>query len=164
MRRFELTDDQWAVVAPLLPRQGRGGRWNDHRTMLDGMLWVLRTGSPWRDMPERYGKWQSVYSRFRRWSRDGTFDRILRALRLRLDREGRIDWDLWCVDGTNVRASKAAAGASKKTGRTSRRTTRWAAREAGGGPSSIWSFVVGELPSAPSSARARNTSRGTSSD
>ena len=50
----------------------RGGRWNDHRTTLDAMLWVLRCGPPWRDMPDRYGRWQSVYSRFRRWSRDGT--------------------------------------------------------------------------------------------
>ena len=66
MRRFVLTDEQWKLIEPALPRQRRGGRWNDHRQTLDGILWVLRCGSPWRDMPERYGSWKTVYSRFRR--------------------------------------------------------------------------------------------------
>ena len=57
MRRFELTDERWTLIEPVLPRQARGGRWNDHRATLDGMLRVLRCGSPWRDMPERYGSW-----------------------------------------------------------------------------------------------------------
>lgn len=61
MRRFELTDGQRKLIEPVLPRQRRGGRWNDHRQTLDGMLWVLRCGLPWRDMPERYGCWTSVY-------------------------------------------------------------------------------------------------------
>jgi transposase len=75
------------------------------------MLWVLWTGAPWRDLPERFGRWQSVYDRFNRWRRDGTFDRIAKALRIRLDRQGKIDWDLWCIDGTSVRAARSAAGA-----------------------------------------------------
>lgn len=91
---------------------------------LDGMMWILKSGSPLRDMPERYGSWKSVYSRFRRWSDDGTIDRILDHLRLRLDKDGYIDWDVWCVDGSNVRAHLAAAGASesskKQTGRAVR--------------------------------------------
>lgn len=62
MRRFEFTDEQWRMIEPVLPGQGRGGRWNDHRATLDGMLWVLRCGSPWRDMPVRYGSWKSVYA------------------------------------------------------------------------------------------------------
>ncbi len=163
MRRHGLSDDDWAIVAPLLPKQGRGGRWNDHRTTLGGMLWILRTGAPWRDLPERFGPWQSVDDRFNRWRRDGTFDRIAKALRIRLDREGKIDWDLWCVDGTSVRASRSAAGASKKCGKTSPKTTRWAAREADGERSSTWSLTAGEFPSPPASPRGRRTSRRSSS-
>lgn len=63
-------------------------------------------------MPERYSSWKSVYSRFRRWTDDGTIDRILDRLRLKLDKDGYIDWDVWCVEGSNVRAHIAAAGAS----------------------------------------------------
>ena len=153
MRRFELTDGQWMLIKPVLPRQSRGGRWNDHRQTLDGMLWVLRCGSPWRDMPERYGSWKSVYSRFRRWTDDGTLDKVLTRLRARIDRDGLIEWDTWCVDGSNIRASKAAAGASKrskKTGPMSRQTTPSGDPEVDSGPSCIW-FVVGtECPSAAS--------------
>lgn len=145
MTRFDLTDAQWKLIAPLLPKQRRGGRWNDHRTTLNGMLWVLRCGPPWRDMPERYGNWQSVYSRFRRWSGDGTLDRILRALRARIDRDGLIDWDLWCVDGSNVRAARAAAGASKKKSPKNLTITPSDAPEADSDQSCIW-FVVDEEP------------------
>lgn len=124
VRRYEFTDEDWALIAPLLPRQRRGGRWNDHRTVMNGMFWVLRSGSAWRDMPERYGTWQTIYDRFVRWRRDGTLDRIAAALRERLHGGGRIEWEMWCVDGTSVRAAKPAAGARKKTPpRTSRKTT-----------------------------------------
>lgn len=100
MARYELTDEQWALLQGLCPKEDRGGRWLDHRTMLNGMLWILRSGAPWRDLPERYGKWQSVNHRFNRWRRDSTFDRIPKALQIRLDKQGWIDWDLWLVDGT----------------------------------------------------------------
>lgn len=116
--RFELTDSQWALVEDLMPRQARGGRWKDHRLVLDGMLWVLRTGAGWRDLPERYGSWKTIYSRFRTWEADGTFDRIIGRLQLRMTRDGLIDGDLWCVDGSNVRAHHAAAGARKKQDQT----------------------------------------------
>lgn len=163
MRRHELSDEDWRLVAPLLPKQARGGRWNDHRTTLSGMLWILRTGAPWRDLPERFGRWQSVYDRFSRWRRDGTFDRVAKALRIRLDRQGKIDWDMWCIDGTSVRAARSAAGASKKSARTSRETTRWAAREADGDRSCTWSLTAREFPSPPASPRGRRTSRRSSS-
>src|ERR1700723_3438631 len=114
MARYELTDDEWNLLKGLFPSQQRGGKWNDHRTTLNGMLWILRSGAPWRDLPERYGKWKSVYHRFNRWRREGLFDRILKALQIRLDKHGKIDWDLWLVDGSNVRASRAAAGARKR--------------------------------------------------
>src|SRR5437016_2122898 len=110
MGRGDTSDAQWRLIGPLLPKQKRGGRWNDHRLMFDGILWVLRTGAPWRDLPERYGAWGSVYHRFNRWKKDGTLDRILKALRIRLDKEGYIDWDLWCVDGSSVRAGLAGRG------------------------------------------------------
>jgi len=72
----------------------------------------LRSGAPWRDLPERYGPWQTIYHRFNAWRKDGSFDRLLETLQIRLDREGHIDWDLWCIDGT----SRAAAGAGQKGG------------------------------------------------
>ena len=86
MARYELTDEQWNLLKGLFPRQKRGGKWNDHRTTLNGMLWILRSGAPWRDLPDRYGKWKSVYHRFNRWRREGLFDRILKALQIRLDK------------------------------------------------------------------------------
>lgn len=123
VRRFEFSDADWAEIEPLLPKQKRGGKWNDHRTVMNGMFWVLRSGSSWRDMPERYGKWQTIYDRFVRWRRDGTLDKIAEQLQERLHGEGRIEWEMWCVDGTSIRAAKAAAGARKKSSRTSRKTT-----------------------------------------
>jgi transposase len=138
-RRYELTDEQWALIASLMPKAKPGGRWNDHRTTINGMMWVLKSGSPWRDMPERYGSWKSVYDRFRRWSADGTIDKILDRLRYKLDADGCIDWDVWCVDGSNVRAHPAAAGASgtsKKTGPTSLWTMPLVVHAVGGGPRS----------------------------
>lgn len=124
-RRYELTDEAWQRLEPLMPTQQRGGRWNDHRTVLNGMFWILNSGAQWRDMPERYGKWQSVYARYRRWTRDGLFGRMLDRLHLSLDADGRIDWSVFNVDGSNIRANRSAAGARKKGGKTSPRTTPW---------------------------------------
>lgn len=148
MHRHELSDEQWDLIADLFPSNDHkeGGPWKDHRRILHGMFYRLHTGCPWRDLPERYGPWKTVYDRFNRYRREGTFDRILERLQMRLDEQGRIDWDLFCVDGSNVRATRAAAGAGKKTSRGSQRTTHWAAREAGLAPSSTWSLTVRELP------------------
>jgi len=121
MHRHELPDVQWERVQPLIaPRKRLGRSPPDPRRMLNGMLWINRTGAPWRDLPERYGPWQTVYFWFSRWSKDGTFDRILSALQSELDAAGRIDWELFCIDGTVVRASRAAAGAPKKSAKGSR--------------------------------------------
>ena len=110
-RRYELTDQQFALLEDLLPRNGeRGGQLNDHRTTLDGIFWILRTGAQWRELPERYGKWKSVNDRFNRWRKDGIFDRILQRLHRKLDERGRIDDDLRLIDATNIRASRSAAG------------------------------------------------------
>ena len=114
MRRHALTDEQWECIRPLLGEPaGRGRKRRDGRQIMDAILWIVRTGAPWRDLPSRFGPWQSAYHWFNRWSRDGTWDRILESLQLRLDAQGCIDWDLWCVDGSVIRASRAAAGAGE---------------------------------------------------
>ncbi len=127
-KRYELTDDGWARIEPLLPTQQRGGKWADHRTLLNGMFWALNSGAQWRDMPERYGHWETVYGRYRRWTREGLFERILNALHVSLDEDGRIDWSVFDVDGSNIRAHRSAAGAakaSKKTGQANPETSPW---------------------------------------
>ena len=120
MRRYELTDEQWARIEPMLPdrfHHGKAGHpFNDHRPLVNGILWILHTGAPWRDLPERYGPWKTVSDRFYRWRKDGTLARIVTSLLDELDAKGLIDHDLWCIDGSNVRASRAAAGAGKKGG------------------------------------------------
>jgi transposase len=87
--------------------------------VINGILWVLATGVPWRDAPARYGPWQTLYERFARWTDDGTTDdgtweRVRRALLAEMQRQHRLDWSLCCVDGSSVRARTAAAGARKK--------------------------------------------------
>src|SRR5271170_3896985 len=162
MARYELTDDEWNLLKGLFPRQKRGGKWNDHRVTLNGMLWILRSGAPWRDLPDRYGKWKSVYHRFNRWRREGLFDRILKALQIRLDKQGKIDWDLWLVDGSNVRAARSAAGARKKGARdssSSPQTTHWVAAAADGAASSIWSLTERALCSPSPSRPAKRMNR-----
>ena len=83
MRRYELTDEQWAVIEPLIPQAMTGPRLKEPRAMLNGMFWVLRSGAPWRDLPERFGPWQTVYHHFNSWRRRKVFERILQALQVR---------------------------------------------------------------------------------
>jgi transposase len=134
---YQLSDPQWEQVRGLLPENGRrGGQWKDHRRMIDGILWALSDGGRWRNLPGRFGPWQSVYDRFRRWTRRGLWGRILRHLQARKMDDGEIDFSLFCSDGTVVRAHQSAAGASKKRARpASRGTTPWAAARAGSGRS-----------------------------
>jgi transposase len=154
MKRHELTDEQWELVAPLIPKKAaRTGRpASDRRLMLNGIFWILCTGAPWRDLPERFGPWQTVYDHFSKWRKSGIFAAVIAALQIKLDKRGLIDWELWCVDGASVRAARAAAGADKKASsgtRTSRRTTHWAAAEAGLDRSSIWLLTARALRSRP---------------
>jgi transposase len=113
METRELTDVQWERLRPLLPPQRpRTGRpANDHRTVINGILWILRTGSPWRALPERYGSWKTVSSRFYRWQRAGMWAGILAELQRQADVKGDVDWSLHFVDSTVVRAHQHAAGA-----------------------------------------------------
>jgi transposase len=84
-----------------------------HRQVLNGILWVLRTGAPWRDLPERYGKWPTIYSRFRRWQQAGVWARLLHQVQALIEQQGELDWQVHFVDGTSVRAHQHAAGAKK---------------------------------------------------
>ena len=115
-RRHELTDAEWSLLEPHLPPPSRGRAWADHRRTVDGVLYWAATGVQWRDLPERFGPWQTVYERFRRWRDDGTWGRLLAALHASADRAGLIDWSLFCVDSTTVRASRSAAGGKNRAG------------------------------------------------
>jgi transposase len=142
-KRHEVTDQEWEFLSPLIPAKhaGIGRPPSDPRVMLNGIMWILKTGAPWRDLPPRFGPWQTVYDYFSRWRDAGVYDRVLEALHIRLDENGQIDWDLWCIDGSSVRAARAAAGADKKVSnatKTSRKTTLWAARAADSQASSTW--------------------------
>jgi transposase len=122
MNRGDLTNVQWERLQPLLPAQKpkRGRPAVDHRRILNGILWILRTGAPWRDLPERYGPWCTVASRFYRWQKAGVFRRILAALQQQADGAGQLDWTIHFVDSTIIRAHQHAAGAKKGTRRSKR--------------------------------------------
>jgi transposase len=115
MNRGDLTNVQWERLRPLLPPQKpqTGRPAGDHRTVLNGILWILRTGAPWRDLPERYGPWRTVASRFYRWQKAGIWQRLFEAVQQQADAAGRLDWEIHYVDGTIVRAHQHAAGAKK---------------------------------------------------
>jgi transposase len=112
--RHDLTDEQWVLLEPLLPdqRRRRARPWKDHRTVVNGVLWRTRTGSPWRDLPASYGCWKTVYNRHRRWSADGTWARVLSGLQRGCD-AGEEMWVV-AVDSTVVRAHHHAAGARRE--------------------------------------------------
>ena len=113
--RYELSDPQWEAIREFLPTNGhRGQQWKDHRLIIDGILWALSDGGRWRNVPQTFGKWKTVYERFRRWSQEGLWDEIRDELQLRKGLTGDIDWELFAIDGSVVRAHQSAAGASKK--------------------------------------------------
>jgi transposase len=117
---------EWERLAPLLPPHKPGRRRQDDRRILNGILWKLATGAPWRDLPEQYGPWQTVYTRFWRWTRAGVWDQLFAAVQRQADAAGQLDWALHFVDGTVIRAHQHAAGAKKGT----QRPRRWAAAKA----------------------------------
>ena len=113
------------MLAPLLPAQpSRGGQWRDHRQVINAICWVKRTGSPWRDLPERYGPWKTPYQRFRRWAADGTWARLKAHVVAVAELDDDIDWHAQ-IDSTVVRTHQHAAGARKRgSAPTNRRHTR----------------------------------------
>ncbi len=112
MIRHRLTDEQWELIADVFSPPKRMGRPpRNRRTIMNGILWILRARAPWRDLPASFGPWQTVWDLFDRWNQDGTLMKILERLRLRQ----QLDSQLWCIDGTIVRAARCAAGGGKKT-------------------------------------------------
>lgn len=109
-RRYELTDYEWERIKDFLPAENTGKRGRpskDNRTMLNAMIWIAKSGAPWRDLPERYGPWESVYSRFRKWIDDGILDNIFRILSLDAELEEL------SLDASIVQAHQHSAGAKK---------------------------------------------------
>ena len=102
--RFDLSDEEWAVLGPLMPEARKRGRADD-RKIMNAIFYVLRTGMPWRDLPERYGPYTTAYNRFNRWSRRGIWKRIFDAL------ASKSRDSLYLIDSTIVKAHRAASGA-----------------------------------------------------
>lgn len=111
MARHELSNDEWQRIEPHLPPRKAGAVRKDDRIVINGILWKLTTGAPWRDLPERYGPWKSIHTRFRRWTAAGVWDTLFAAIQREADAAGQIDWDVHFVDGTTIRAHQHAAGA-----------------------------------------------------
>jgi transposase len=108
---MDLTEQQWQRLAPLLPKErkrqdGKGRPWRDPRDVLNAILWILRTGAPWRDLPSRYPPFQTCHRRFQKWVREGVFEKIVKALAEDLRERGRIDLSEAFVDGTFASAKK----------------------------------------------------------
>jgi len=127
---MDLTEPQWAVLGPLLPKprlrtDRRGRPWRDPRDVLNGILWVLRTGAPWADLPERYPPYQTCHRRFQHWARDGTLARVLRALAADLAARGKLDLSEAFIDGTFAGAKKGAAVSGKPSGARGPRSWQW---------------------------------------
>lgn len=120
LNREVLTDEKWEKLKPHLPPQkpivGRPAL--DHRLIINGIMWILRTAAPWRDLPERYGCWQTVASRFYRWRKAGLWDQLFELIQQNGEAEGELDWQVHYVDGTIIRAHQHAAGAAKSTAET----------------------------------------------
>ena len=136
MSRHNLTDREWKSIRVFLPaeRSGRAGRpWKPHRQVINGIIFVLRTGIAWEDLPAELGKYKTVYNRFRRWVKSGHWQRIFEKLIARLLGDGEIDFEIWCVNGTVIRAHKAAAGAKKGKLTTEENATKQALGRSRGG-------------------------------
>ena len=109
-RRYELTDEEWGRIKGYFPEReaGQKGRpRNEDRPILNGILWIVRSGAAWRDLPERYGAWSTVYSRFVQWQEEGLFDTILKEL------SEEADFQDMSIDSSTVKAHQASAGAKK---------------------------------------------------
>ncbi len=119
MSQRNLTDEEFALIQPFLPPekpQRKGRPWLPHRPVVDGIFWILRAGAPWRDLPGCYGRWNSVYQRFNRWTREGLWQRVVDTLQGEARREDVIDWDLGAIDSSVIHAHRVAAGAPRGEG------------------------------------------------
>ena len=130
---MDLTDEQWQVVETILPEDpvrddGRGRPWSDRRKVLNGILWILRTGAPWQDLPPRYGPYQTAHRRFQNWVRSGVIEQLLLALAQHLKDAGGLDLKECFVDGTFVPAKKGGAWLGRPSGARAPRS--WALQTA----------------------------------
>jgi len=115
MVRHGTSDEEWALIEDLFPKPKPTGRPPmPARKAFDGICWVLRSGAPWRDLPEELGPWETVYAHFNRWTSDGTLERVLWRLKEYFSAQERFDHDQWCIDGSIVRAHRCAGGGEKK--------------------------------------------------
>lgn len=114
MRRHELTDIQFEKIESFLPgrKESSGVTAKDNRLFVNAVIWIFKTGPPWRDLPERFGNWSSVHRRFTRWSKTGVFDRVFRVL------SEDADMEFLLMDGTIVKAHQHSSGAKKKKAKT----------------------------------------------
>ncbi len=113
--RFGISDSQWQLIEDIAsPAQSMGRPRKDDRQMLNGIFWALCSGAKWRDLPERYGSWSTVYAKFRQWRDDGPFVAVLSRLQLRFREDGLMDFEIWMIDSTAVRATRASGGGGKK--------------------------------------------------
>ena len=108
MGRYDLTECEWSVIEPLMPMDRRGPKPQNNRQIINGMLYILRTGSPWRDLPERYGPYTTVYNRFNRWRRAGIWDRLMDAI------VKAHDGEMQMIDSSIVRVHQHASGVKKR--------------------------------------------------
>lgn len=131
MPRHQMTDAEWELIADIFPEPSSTGRPpRDPRELLDGIFWIVRTGAPWRDVPEEFGPWKTVYNHFDSWNADGTLDQVRKRLLTRFIDDNEIDSELWCIDGTIVRAARCANGGGKKATQKNRRITLLGSPEA----------------------------------
>jgi transposase len=117
MARYELTDQEWERIAPLLPPTHPGKRghpWRDHRPVINAILWILGSGAPWADLPDRYPPRSTCNDRLICWQEDGTWERILQALQAEADQDENLVWVSNALDASIVRAHQHAAGARRQ--------------------------------------------------
>jgi transposase len=147
MHRHALTDEQWKRLSKVLPQRKSGPQSKrGDREFINAVLYRAKTGVAWRDLPERFGPWKSIYNRFANWARRGVWDEVFKALQLEVDETGSI------VDGSIVRAHQDAAG-----GKGGSSAMLWVALEEAFRPSSTPSLTSGRVPSTSRSRRGRRT-------
>ena len=127
---MDLKDEQWAVIEPILPKplrrsDGRGRPWKETRVVFNGILWILRTGAPWHDMPDRYPPYQTCHRRFQQWVKDGLMAKVLRALAEDLRQRGNLDLTECFIDGTFILAKKGASTWERPSGAKVRSSWQW---------------------------------------
>lgn len=145
IKRHELSDIQWQILQPHLPTTtSKGGHpWKDHRMVINGILWKLNTGAQWRDLPERYGPWQTVYDRFNHWRKTGLWSTLMAVLLAELRKRDLLKTETFNIDATYIRASRSAAGARKKGTQPNPPITPSAAPEGASAPKRTSSSMAG---------------------